>query len=176
MQVPILYHKQLFKLLGLLLKNLEYCSTAIKVKIRDTINLDSLFRILALPDIYSHRGAAAELYFLLKKDALHLLNIFLEKADSLLKLYESEALGALLDHYIVIFLAGREKQSLPCDNEMQFATLLDDFAGEIKYNLSNLRDYYTSQVQPFLSRLLHLFERYGKKDSSRNYARLLQLT
>jgi hypothetical protein len=85
-------------------------------------------------------------------------------------------LGALLDHYILVFLSGRERQSLPCDNEVQFSPLLDDFAGEIKYDLSNQRDYYTSQVQPFLSRLLQLFERYGKKDSSRNYARLLQLT
>jgi hypothetical protein len=89
LQVPILYHKQLLRLIGLLLKHLEYCTAAVKHKIRDTINLDSLLRILALPDIYSHRGAAAELYFLLKKEALQLLNIFLEKADSLLKLYES---------------------------------------------------------------------------------------
>jgi hypothetical protein len=87
LQVPILYHKQLLKLVGLLLCHLEYCSTGVKHKIRDTINLESLLKILAMPDIYSHRGTAAELYFLLKKEAMQLLSIFLEKADSLLRLY-----------------------------------------------------------------------------------------
>jgi hypothetical protein len=63
----------------------------------------------------------------------------------------------LLDHYLSVFVAGRERQALPCDNEVQFAILLEQFGGEMKYDISNQRDYYTSQVQPFLAKLLLLF-------------------
>lgn len=56
MQVPILYHRNVIKILNLLFLNLESTSSSIKHKIREIINIDSLLRILALPDLYSHKG------------------------------------------------------------------------------------------------------------------------
>lgn len=89
LQVPILYHKNLFRLLGLLLKHLEYSGNTLKQRIKESINIESLLNILALPDIYLHRGVIPELYFLLKKEAMNLVHLFLDKTDSLLRLYES---------------------------------------------------------------------------------------
>jgi hypothetical protein len=145
------------RLLGVLLRYLEYSGSSLKYKTRDSINVESLLRVLALPDIYSHRGVIPELNFLLKKEAIVLLNLFLDKTDSLLRLYESSALTAMLDHYINIFLNARERMVFPCDNEVQFLPFLEQYTAEVKYDLSNQRDFYSAQVQPLLARLLLLF-------------------
>lgn len=82
--------------------------------------METLLRILALPDIYSHHGVLPELFFLLKKEAMPLLHLFLDRTDSILLLADSDALAALLDHYLKIFLESKNPVSFPCPNEVQF--------------------------------------------------------
>lgn len=131
--------------------------------------------MLALPDIYSHRGIIPEMNFLLKKEALTLLNLYLDRSDSLSRLYDSEGLHGLLTHCVNIFIFNREKEPFPCDNEIQFLPFMEPHAAEIRYDLKNQRDFYTAQVQPLLARFLALFEKYSGKDSNKNYQKLVLL-
>ena len=52
---------------------------------------------------------------------------------------------------------------------------MEQHAAEIRYDLKNQRDFYTSQVQPLLARLLALFEKYSSKDANKNYQKLVLL-
>ena len=175
LQVPVLYHKNLLKLFCLLFQYLEYSGSIIKHKIKDSINIEELLRILALPDIYSHRGTVPEMNFLLKKEALVLVNLYLDRTDSLARLYDSEGLQSLLTTFVSIFIFNREKEALPCDNEIQFLPFMEQHCQEIRYDLKNQRDFYTAQVQPLLTRFLSFFEKHSGKDSNKNYQKLVLL-
>jgi hypothetical protein len=119
--------------------------------------------MLALPDIYSHRGTIPEMNFLLKKEVLVLLNLYLDKTDSLIMLYESKDLNNLLMHFINIFVLNKERETIQCDKEILYLPFLEQHSQEIRYDLRNQRDFYTTQVIPLLNRLLSLFEKYSNK-------------
>jgi len=55
-QIPYLYHKKVFKLINILIQSLEYSGNILKNRIKGYISMDDIFKIMALPDIYSHTG------------------------------------------------------------------------------------------------------------------------
>lgn len=76
----------------MLIQNLESFGTQMRNRLKQYLSIEDLFRLLSLPDIYTHNGVLPQLHFLLKKELVNLLNLYLDKNDSVNKLYESRNL------------------------------------------------------------------------------------
>jgi hypothetical protein len=60
-----------------MIHNLEHLGTRTRNRLKTFLPLEELFRLLGLPDIYSHSGVMPHLHFLLKKELFILLNHYL---------------------------------------------------------------------------------------------------
>lgn len=67
LQVPIIYHIKLFKLINLIIQSLDYASSTLTNIMKDLIPINDIFVLLAEPDIYSSNGVLPELNFILKR-------------------------------------------------------------------------------------------------------------
>jgi len=87
LQVPFIYHKELFKFLTFLIVKLEAAGNQLRNRLKQYITTDQLLQLLALPDIYTNTGVLPELNFLLKKEIFPLLHVYFEKNDSMMRYY-----------------------------------------------------------------------------------------
>ena len=117
LRLPLLYHKQMLRLICIMIQHLEYLGTRIRNRLKVYLPLEEIFRLLSLPDIYSHSGIIPSLNFLLKKELFVLLKFYLDKNDSLSKLLESKSLEGLLDHFIMIFLSRSTRKLVHVEGE-----------------------------------------------------------
>ena len=75
-------------LLTFLIRQLEAAGNQLKNRLKSYLSMEQLFELLTVPDIYVNNGVEPELSFLLKTDIYQLVNVYLDKNDSLGKFFE----------------------------------------------------------------------------------------
>jgi hypothetical protein len=74
LQVPIIYHMELFRLFNLILtSSSESIRNAFKIKLTQIFKVKYLITILTEPDLFSNNGIQPKLMFILKKEVMILL-------------------------------------------------------------------------------------------------------
>ena len=80
MQLPLLYHEKLLEMFNLILAYAtESIRNSFKLKLLQTFQVNYLFSVLSLPDIFSNTGIESQLNYRMKKNLFQMVMFFLEK-------------------------------------------------------------------------------------------------
>ena len=154
---------------------MQSLGTRIRNRLKNYLSLENVFQFLSLPDIHTHNGIVPQLNFLVKTQLFVLLHLYLDKNDSLSKLYQSKSLQGMLDHFINIFITKLPKKNYRQQLNTRFIPYMQSYSHYLQYQSQNQRDYYNNLVHPLLQKLYWIFEKMSNRQNNINYKKIVLL-
>lgn len=174
-QVPVLYHAKLLKLLAVVLAALGNKAAKLRKLLKSFLPPDYLFSLLALDDIFSHQGVPAEMKFVLKVSALQLAHVYVDYAEVESEVLQQDGLSGFLQKCRRTWLVGGERREVIWDNEMVYLPYLKEYRAVLDLYGRHSGLFFREFIKPLLEKLREVMEKHMTQEREYNYEMLVDL-